>query len=99
MWQGASYLVFLFEGKPISGVESFIAEVVVEGSMEAAPAALGNYVNDGAGTLAIFGLIAVLQHLHLRDGIHVQGRIQIRTASGIARDAIHVHAVVVAAGA
>src|SRR5260370_13324979 len=97
--QHSSNLVAFFEVEEISGIEGFVTDVTIAGTMEAPSAALGEYIDNGASTLAVLRLVAILQHLDFGYGIHVQGRIQIGAAARSSRDAIHIHAVVVAASA
>src|SRR5260370_8097709 len=75
--QHSSNLVAFFEVEEISGIEGFVTDVTIAGTMEAPSAALGEYIDNRTSTLAVLRLGAILQHLDFAFRIHVHGSIQI----------------------
>src|SRR5260370_29175911 len=84
--QHSSNLVAFFEVEEISGIEGFVTDVTIAGTMEAPSAALGEYIDNRTSTPAVLRLVTILQHLVFIYGIHVQRPIHIGDPSRSIRD-------------
>ena len=75
---------------PLVGVETFMAVVPHQASMEVLRAVLGNHIDGAAGIAAEFRLVVRTQNPHFLDGIRVRLVVHRAVGTGVhVRNAIH----------
>src|SRR6478609_12113822 len=81
--------------KKVVCIERFIANVIVSQTVELRCTALSHDVHAAARAFSTLRLIVIQEHLHFRDAVDIDRRVEIVAAARGGRYAVHIHGTVV----